>query len=416
MEDRTGGTSEDVVLVEGLEANEVDRRLGVSIRRGDVEHRTQAFYLCELQERGLCQAFGYPSVASYAEGRWRMGRRTARELAQVGRALKRLPQIDAAFAEGMLRWSRVRVLCRVATAETEGEWLEAEAGTTQEELERMVRSKRPGEGPPKGEGLPQVWFEVRARLDPVQWQGWENAMAKLRAEMGCPDDVTAEDLIAEMVRLVLATDADGNVAGRKPVDGSIYKVVVAERDGGATVEGETGSEPIDASTHEAAASDGVTPPALRQKVFARDDDRCRHCRSLRGLHAHHVIWRSRGGKTVLDNLITLCARCHGLVHAGLLQVNAAPCAAGGVRFEMRDRDGHLVGRHLAVGPKVVLRTAQCAAPAPARPAARLDLPPGFLREHFDWLITKNGKLTFRQDKLPEIERIAGEWERQRAMA
>ncbi len=147
-------------------------------------------------------------------------------------------------------------------------------------------------------------------------------------------------------------------------------------------------EPIDASTHEAAARDGATPAALRQKVFARDDDRCRHCRALRGLHAHHVIWRSRGGKTVLDNLITLCARCHG----------------------------HLVGRRLAVGPKVVLRAAHCAAPAPSRPAARLDLPPGFLREHFDWLITKNGKLTVRQDRLPEIERIAGEWERQRAMA
>ncbi len=188
----------------------------------------------------------------------------------------------------------------------------------------------------------------------------------------------------------------------------IYKVVVAGRDGGATVETETGSEPIDASTHEAAASDGATPPALRQKVFARDDERCRNCRSLRGLDVHHVLWRSRGGKTVLDNLITLCARCHGLVHAGLLQVNAAPCAAGGVRFEMRDRHGHRLGRHLAVGSKVVLRAAHCAAPAPSRPAARLDLPPGFLREHFDWLIAENGKLTFRQDKLPEIERIAGE--------
>ncbi len=61
-------------------------------------------------------------------------------------------------------------------------------------------------------------------------------MAKLRAEMGCPDDLTVEDLMAEMARLVLATDADGKVAGRKPVDGSIYKVVVAERDGGATVD------------------------------------------------------------------------------------------------------------------------------------------------------------------------------------
>ncbi len=82
---------------------------------------------------------------------------------------------------------------------------------------------------------------------------------------------------------------------------------------------------------------------------------------------------------------------------------------------MRDRHGRLVGQRLAVGPKVVLRAAHCAAPEPSRPATRLELPPDFLREHFDWLVTKNGKLTFRADKIPEIERAAREWERQRAM-
>ncbi len=81
---------------------------------------------------------------------------------------------------------------------------------------------------------------------------------------------------------------------------------------------------------------------------------------------------------------------------------------------MRDRHGRLVGRRLAVGPKVVLRAAQCAAPEPSRPAARLELPPEFPREHFDGLVTENGKLTFRADKLPEVERAAQEWERQRA--
>ncbi len=102
-------------------------------------------------------------------------------------------------------------------------------------------------------------------------------------------------------------------------------------------------------------------------------------------------------------------------------VSREPCSRlalpdGRIEFEVRDRHGRVVGQRLAVGPKVALRAAHCAAPEPSRPKARLELPPGFLREHFDWLITKNGKLTFRQDELPEIERIAGEWERQRAMA
>ncbi len=94
----------------------------------------------------------------------------------------------------------------------------------------------------------------------------------------------------------------------------------------------------------------------------------------------------------------------------------AAASVARIGLEMRDRHGRLVGRRLAVGPKVVLRAAHCAAPEPSRPAARLELPSDFIREHFDWLITKNGNLTFRADKLPEVERAARVWRAARAMA
>jgi hypothetical protein len=32
--------------------------------------------------------------------------------------------------------------------------------------------------------------------------------------------------------------------------------------------------------------------------------------------AHHIIWWSRGGQTVLTNLVLLCARHHTEIHAG----------------------------------------------------------------------------------------------------
>jgi len=49
----------------------------------------------------------------------------------------------------------------------------------------------------------------------------------------------------------------------------------------------------------------------------RDGHRCRQCkRRRRGmiLHAHHIIPRSAGGPDTLDNLATLCRRCHETVH------------------------------------------------------------------------------------------------------
>jgi hypothetical protein len=32
------------------------------------------------------------------------------------------------------------------------------------------------------------------------------------------------------------------------------------------------------------------------------------------LHAHHVVFRSKGGKDTIDNLVTLCEECHKKVH------------------------------------------------------------------------------------------------------
>ena len=49
---------------------------------------------------------------------------TAREWVRIGRALRVLDEIDAAFAAGRLSYSKVRALTRVATAETQGELLE----------------------------------------------------------------------------------------------------------------------------------------------------------------------------------------------------------------------------------------------------------------------------------------------------
>ena len=52
----------------------------------------------------------------------------------------------------------------------------------------------------------------------------------------------------------------------------------------------------------------------------RDNYTCQCCKTKKGtLHAHHVIYRSKGGADVLDNLITLCEQCHKKLHEGKLK-------------------------------------------------------------------------------------------------
>ena len=56
------------------------------------------------------------------------------------------------------------------------------------------------------------------------------------------------------------------------------------------------------------------PALLRKATFSRDEWQCRHCCCRTTLTPHHVIFRSQGGEHALNNLLTLCMRCHDAVH------------------------------------------------------------------------------------------------------
>ena len=48
----------------------------------------------------------------------------------------------------------------------------------------------------------------------------------------------------------------------------------------------------------------------REKVIKRDRKRCLKCHNPSQLHVHHKIELKKGGSNSLDNLITLCNKCH----------------------------------------------------------------------------------------------------------
>ncbi len=56
---------------------------------------------------------------------------------------------------------------------------------------------------------------------------------------------------------------------------------------------------------------------LRLACLMRDDYTCQHCGKRDGrLEAHHMVFREHGGKETLENLLTLCDRCHHHLHQG----------------------------------------------------------------------------------------------------
>lgn len=63
--------------------------------------------------------------------------------------------------------------------------------------------------------------------------------------------------------------------------------------------------------------------ALRRVHLAvdqRDGRQCRCCGRREKLHKHHITFRSKGGNDSTENLVTLDALCHALLHARQLWI------------------------------------------------------------------------------------------------
>src|SRR5688572_16175225 len=90
---------------------------------------------------------GFATFAEYIERIFGYTPRFTQERLRVAEALEELPELCNSLSTGELNWSVVRELTRVATAETESDWLAAARGLTVRDVERMVSGHKPGNRP-----------------------------------------------------------------------------------------------------------------------------------------------------------------------------------------------------------------------------------------------------------------------------
>jgi 5-methylcytosine-specific restriction endonuclease McrA len=117
-----------------------------------------------------------------------------------------------------------------------------------------------------------------------------------------------------------------------------------------------------ATKRQAKADEAELDRAVCKAVDERDRYRCRVCGRrcnpsaldmLQKAHRHHITYRSAGGATSSDNVVTLCADCHSEEHAHRLAVRGN--ADTGIEvWKFAEATGwYLVRRELA--PHVVER-------------------------------------------------------------
>src|SRR5512141_6648 len=132
---RTGlATFELVAEIRGLLATERQAERLVCRYLADLADRIQARQHAELS--------AYDDELDAARLLFGLGARETRERVRVGRALRNLPEIERAFIGGELSYSRVREVTRVATADTEPNWLELSRQLDMRSLERRVAAGR----------------------------------------------------------------------------------------------------------------------------------------------------------------------------------------------------------------------------------------------------------------------------------
>jgi hypothetical protein len=69
-----------------------------------------------------------------------VGIKAAREKVRVARALGTLTRVDALFGRGQLSYSKVRAITRVATIESEQDFISIAAHATASQIERLSRA------------------------------------------------------------------------------------------------------------------------------------------------------------------------------------------------------------------------------------------------------------------------------------
>lgn len=342
----------------------------------------------EFDQGGWWRRSGATSCAAWVAWRLGLGHAAAAMKVRVALALGDLPLIDAEFARGVLSYSQVRAIIRVAVPGTQQLLLEVAKTSTAAQLEklctRVVQRLAADAGMCLEDAL-QLSFrtldtglvELSGTLLPEQAESFSQAISRAKeiAALDPADErasgeaaprmsnVDALVYIAEhfvdspptallpllrrrIETVVLVDEKTLRSRGKTPVDtceladGTQLATETARRLACDSIYVEVGvgsdGTPISAGRRTRRVSD-----KLMRLLHVRDRS-CRFpgCANRAVLDAHHVKHWAHGGETTKENLVLLCRRHHRFVHEGGYRV----IADGHGSFEFLDPGGQRVIR------------------------------------------------------------------------
>jgi hypothetical protein len=335
--------------------------------------------VAEFDRREGWVRHGVASCAQWLSWQCGIDRVTAREKVRVARAIERLPKISDAFRRGVVSYSKVRAMTRIATPDNEDTLLNVAEHGTAAHVEKLVRKYCYVERLEEAQRVNAQHYDRHVRfsydehgclvlharlpgeIGAVVRKAIEAAVAAVQAR-GTTEGASAEALqerepftvndawgakradglraLAESF-LSRQTDDTGTAADHRQVVVHIDQRLLAdentggkaglrcELEDGPTLAVETARrlscncslvgivENEDGEPLDVGRKTRAISPALQRALKSRDGG-CRFpgCDRSRFTEGHHVKHWGKGGETKLSNLVTLCWFHHRLVHEG----------------------------------------------------------------------------------------------------
>ena len=307
----------------------------------------------QFDERAGWLKWGLATCAEWLHWRCDLSMSAAREKVRVAHALKTLPMIATAFADGELSYSKVRALTRVARVDNENALLSFALQSTASRVEERCRELRCGTADSVSEAnrthasrslrmhrdLERGMMTITVELPLASGELLEKALDRARdTAFSQTPEVINESWSAQQAD-ALVTIANAYLSGRGEKATCLtdnYQVTVhVDRSALANNDGRS-SLPIESVKRLCCDGDAVViveneegeplsvgrksrtvPTGIKRALRARDKG-CAFpgCHHTRFVDAHHIQHWSAGGETSLDNLLLLCSRHHRLVHEG----------------------------------------------------------------------------------------------------
>jgi len=300
-------------------------------------------YLTVISDKNIHRMLGYKSIYEYGDGVAGFTEGQTRAFLKIGRRLQELPELKRAMANGLLSWTKAEKIAQNATPDNEMVLIGLAQSMSARELGNHVAK-------PKENPAPAL-IPPSPKLDPVTKSTTRNprtnpflGMIPKPASKKChvtfvftPDEYSRWEAMigrgggrSKEVMLLEGMACLNEESGGNGPAGPEHLIIIHECPvcGNATLNNSRGKFQVEKPLLEVARCDAtiqsedgrrrsVIPPRLRRQVFARDHNRCQYpgCLHTRFLQIHHRVPVSQGGRTELDNLVTLCSKCHRRLHA-----------------------------------------------------------------------------------------------------